>query len=63
MTRKAISSRLRPSKPGICSVSSAGTWLMQNTHTIRPHWIFEVRSRKRCVSPPTAARMGSSRKA
>ncbi|RZL55716.1 MAG: hypothetical protein EOP70_09085, partial [Variovorax sp.] len=43
----------------IGSVRSAGTWLMQNTLIISPHCTFDVRSRKRWVSPPTAARIGS----
>ncbi|MNT58681.1 hypothetical protein D3C72_1961340 [compost metagenome] len=63
ITRKAISSRLRPSKPGIGSVSSAGTCEMQNTQIITAHCTPAQRSRKRVVSDDSAARIGRIRKA
>ncbi|MNN00107.1 hypothetical protein D3C81_1126900 [compost metagenome] len=60
-TSQAISSRLRPSKPGMSRVSSAGTWEMQNTAIIIPHCTLAARSRKPVVSPPSEARIGRSR--
>ena len=62
-TRNTMSSRLRPSKPGMFRVSSAGTCEMQNTQTINPHWTLAARSRKRMVSPDSAERIGRTRNA
>ncbi|MNJ01053.1 hypothetical protein D3C73_1605640 [compost metagenome] len=42
-------------------VINAGTDDTQYTAIIRPHWTFEARSRKRVVSPPKLARIGSNR--
>jgi hypothetical protein len=61
-TRNAISRRLRPSKPGICSVSSAGTWEWQNTEIIDPQCTSATRPMKLMVSPRNAATLGTSRK-
>ena len=58
---QAINSRLRPSNPGISSVIRAGTDDRQYTAIISPHCTFEARSRKRVVSPPKLARIGSSK--
>jgi hypothetical protein len=61
-TRNAISRRLRPSKPGICSVSSAGTWEWQNTEIVDPQCTAATRPMKLMVSPRNAATLGTSRK-
>ncbi|MNG78360.1 hypothetical protein D3C79_369340 [compost metagenome] len=58
---QAISNRLRPSKPGMSRVSKAGTEDTQYTAIIKPHCTFDARSRKRVVSPPRLARIGSSK--
>jgi hypothetical protein len=61
-TRNAISRRLRPSKPGICSVSSAGTWEWKNTEIVDPQCTAATRPMKLMVSPRNAATLGTSRK-
>src|SRR5690606_24821374 len=63
ITRKAINNRLWRSNPSILKLSRAGTWLMQNTEIITPHWILALRSRNLVVSLPNAESMGKNRNA
>jgi hypothetical protein len=54
-TRNAIRRRSRPSKPGVCRVSNAGTWERQNTEIINPHCTSAARPMKFMVSIRNAA--------
>jgi hypothetical protein len=54
-TRNAIRRRSRPSKPGVCRVSNAGTWGRQNTEIINPHCTSAARPMKFMVSMRNAA--------
>jgi len=60
-TRKNTRKGPRSCMCGKSSSSSAGACDRPNTHTITPHWIFALRSRKRSGSPPSALSTGIAR--